>query len=223
MRILLVEDDKALSSVVKKHLLIEKFDVDCAYDGIEALDFLSYQTYDTVVMDIMMPRMDGLTLVKQMRANGLTVPVLMLTAKSFVDDKVEGLDAGADDYLAKPFIVKELLARIRALCRRSSSVLKSYSIGNLTLDPNSFSAVTPTGEERLTAKEYKILELFIRNQGVFLSSEKIIDDVWNLEDETDISVLWVFISSLRKKLNAIDSNYNIKASRGIGYRLEEKK
>ena len=146
----------------------------------------------------------------------------MLTAKAEIDDKVEGLDCGADDYLTKPFVIKELLARVRALTRRKADIATNYVIGNTTLNPNTFELSTNDGVIRLTGKEYKLMEHLMRNQGVVLSTEKIMESVWEFDTEAEINVVWVFISALRKKLEAIQSNCQIKAMRGIGYRLEVK-
>ena len=219
MKILLVEDDRGIQEVLKEVFNINKFECDSAYDGIEALEYLEYTTYDVVVLDVMMPKLNGYEVVKRMRELKNNTPVLMLTAKSQIDDKVLGLDSGADDYLTKPFIMKELLARIRALARRSSTIVDSYEIGNIILNPNTYEM---SGEKtvKLTNKEFGIMELLIKNKNNFLTPEKILDEVWGMETEADINVLWVFISTLRKKLEQINANYKIKATRGIGYKLE---
>ena len=223
MKLLLVEDEIDLSDTIKRVLEINKYDVDQAFDGIEALDFMEYSEYDGVIMDVMMPKLDGFSVVKKLRAKGNHTPILMLTAKAEIDDKVEGLDCGADDYLTKPFVVKELLARVRALTRRKGDIATNYIIGNTTLNPNTFELSTAVGTIRLTGKEYKLMEHLMRNQGVVLSTEKIMESVWEFDTEAEINVVWVFISSLRKKLESINSNCQIKAMRGVGYRLELKK
>ncbi len=222
MKILLVEDDKEISNSVSKALRMSGYDCDQAFDGQEALDYLDYIKYDVVVMDIMMPKMDGITAVKYIRRTNNHVPIIMLTALSELDDKVTGLDAGADDYLTKPFMIKELLARIRALTRRGD-IVDNKQIGNVILDSQSFEIKTDSKSIRLTNKEYKLMELLIKNKNQILSTEKIMTEIWDLESDAEINVVWVFISSLRKKLESIDSNYVIKAVRGLGYRLEEKK
>lgn len=221
MKILLVEDEKELSQAVKKLLTVSGYEVDCAYDGLAALECVRYDTYDCIVMDIMMPRMDGLTALKRMRENGLNTPVLLLTAKAELDDKVTGLDAGADDYLPKPFAVKELLARIRALTRRQAVVVSPYSLGNMTLHPDTCE-LEAVGKVRLTNKEYKLLEYLVRHNNMYLSTERIMENVWDYDAEAEINVVWVFISSLRKKMDAVGCDYQIKAARNIGYRLEKK-
>ncbi len=222
MRLLLAEDEIDLSNTIKKVLEMNQYDVDAVYDGEAALDMLEFTNYDGVLLDVMMPKKDGYTVVKEMRQKGNSTPVLILTAKSQIDDKVTGLDAGADDYLTKPFAIKELLARVRALCRRKGGDTPSYSVGNMTLNPGTFEISTDKGSARLTSKEYKLMELLIRNQGVLLSTAKIMDSVWEYDTEAEINVVWVFISSLRKKMDSIESTCEIKAVRGVGYRLEVK-
>lgn len=221
MRLLLAEDDRELSAAIVRVLKFNKFDVDAVFDGIEALEFLEAMSYDAVILDVMMPKMDGISVVKSLRKKKNPVPVLMLTALAETDDKVNGLDSGADDYLTKPFVVKELLARIRALTRRTPAVCASYEIGNLVLDASTFE-LRAHESVRLTSKEYKLMELLMRNQNILLSTEKILEAVWDLDTDAEINVVWVFISSLRKKLDKIGADYTIKAVRGIGYRLEAK-
>lgn len=221
MKLLLVEDDLELSQVVTKILKHDNYDVDNAYDGSEALDYAKNYKYDAIIMDVMMPKMNGFDATKKMRALGIPTPILLLTAKSLTDDKVSGLDAGADDYLTKPFQMKELLARIRALLRRGNLV-KSEGFGDFKLDPNTFEISHEDKSYRLTGKEYKLMELFIRNANIFLSTERILETIWEYDSDVDVSVVWVFISSLRKHLEKIGSNVTIKVSRGVGYRLEEK-
>mgnify|MGYP004470741471 CR=1 FL=1 len=220
MKILLVEDDKDLSKALGKILVINKYDVDYAYDGLMALDFLNYSSYDLIIMDIMMPNMDGLTAIKQIRNIKNMTPILVLTAKSMLSDKIEGLDSGADDYLTKPFQMAELLARIRALTRRSKSI-PSLEIGNIKLLEGDYT-IKAIKSIKLTNKEYKLMELLIHNKNVYLNSERILETIWDIDDDVDVNVLFVFISNLRKKLEQIGANYTIKSKRGIGYRLEEK-
>lgn len=220
MRLLLVEDDRELSSAIKRVLEINKYEVDVAYNGLEALEYIQYGDYDSIILDVMMPKLDGIGVVKRMREAGNNTPVLMLTAKAEVDDRVLGLDSGADDYLTKPFAVKELLARIRAISRRKGEVLESYKIGNVTLDSETFEIVA-NSRVRLTTKEYRLMEYLIRNKNVILSTERILDSVWEYDTDVELNVVWVFISSLRKKLEKIGANLTIKSLRGVGYRLEE--
>lgn len=218
MKILLVEDDLDLVKVLNKILILNGYIVDCANDGIEALDYLNINSYDLVIMDIMMPRLDGISTLKKIRKDGNSVPVLLLTAKSMVDDKVEGLDNGADDYMTKPFQSKELLARIRALTRRQNQIT-TMSVGNLTLYPNTYE-MRAEKTIKLTNKEFKVMEVLIRNTNSYLGSEKIMDSIYDISSDTEIGVIWVFISTLRKKLDEIGFNYNIVTRKGVGYRLE---
>ena len=220
MKILLVEDDRELSNVITKALVMQKYNVDNAYDGIETLDFLEISQYDLIIMDIMMPRLNGYETLKEIRRRKNNVPIMMLTAKSLVDDKVLSLDAGADDYLTKPFQLKELLARIRALLRRKGTTLQDYEYNDISLDQNTYEVKCNDKKVRLTSKEYQLLELFIRNPKNYFSADDILLRVWEYDSEVDVSVIWVFISQIRKHLQSIGSNTTIKASRGIGYHLE---
>ncbi len=218
MKVLIVDDEKLIRDVIKEYCLGSNYEVIEAENGVEAID--KAKDADIIIMDIMMPKMDGITCVKRIRDKKCHTPIIMLTAMSETDDKVNGLDAGADDYLTKPFVVKELLARIRALLRRDSAIVDNYSIGNVTLDSQTFEIKNGNKSQRLTAKEYKLMELLIRNKNQIISTEKIMDDIWDLESDAEINVVWVFISSLRKKLEQIEADHIIKAVRGLGYRLE---
>lgn len=221
MKLLLVEDEKELSKVIKKVLEINKYDVEVAYNGHDALDLIQYGIYDAIILDIMMPKVDGITVVKKMRENKNNTPVLILTAKAEIDDKVLGLDAGADDYLTKPFVTRELLARIRSITRRKGEVIESYKLGNMKLDSETFE-LCAVGKVRLTTKEYRLMEYLIRNKNMLLSTEKILDSVWEYDTDVELNVVWVFISSLRKKMEEIGADYTIKSVRGVGYKLEVK-
>lgn len=220
MRLLLVEDEKDLSEALKKILEISEYIVDTVYDGETALAYISENHYDGVILDVMLPGIDGFSVVRQLRCDGNDVPVLMLTAKSEVDDKVEGLDAGADDYLTKPFVVKELLARVRAITRRQNEVRKVCRFANITLDPERFE-LRAEGVVRLTNKEYQLMEYLVKNHNLLLSTEKIFSSVWASDSDVEINVVWVFISMLRKKLKSVGATCVISAARGVGYRLEE--
>lgn len=219
MKLLLVEDDLDLIQVVDKILKINGYIVDCANDGLEALDYLKVNTYDLVIMDVMMPKMDGITALKRIRADKNSVPVLLLTAKAMTDDKIEGLDSGADDYLTKPFQMRELLARIRALTRRQTPI-SFMQLGNITLNPNTYE-MKANKSVSLTNKEFKIMDFLMRNTDAFMSSEKIMDSIYDISSEAEIGVIWVFVSGLRKKLEMIGADYTIKTKKGIGYRLEK--
>lgn len=222
MKLLLVEDERDLSKAIKEILVYSKYEVDTAFDGLEALDYVDQYSYDLIIMDIMMPRMNGIESLKKMREKGIDSPIIMLTAKSELDDKVEGLDSGADDYLTKPFQVKELLARIRALTRRKAEIVNVSSLGNVTF--NSDNSTMSNGDKvvNLTKKEFSLIEYFLRNKNKYITSEKIFDDVWSSDTDAYITVVWVFISTLRRKLKSIDANIIIDAKRGNGYTLKEK-
>ncbi len=222
MRLLFAEDEKALSKALTAILERNHYTVDAVYDGQSALDYLDTDNYDGVILDIMMPEVDGLSVLKRIRHQGNLVPVLLLTAKSEVDDKVQGLDAGANDYLAKPFDSKELLARIRAMTRAQTAQTSSkIKIGNVTLDRASYELSTPAGSFRLANKEFQMLELLMSNPHQIISSERFMEKIWGYDSEAEINVVWVYISYLRKKLTALHADVSIKATRNAGYSLEE--
>ena len=220
MRVLVVEDDRDISSAICKMLKINNFYTDAVYDGIEALEYLDYDDYNCVILDLMMPRLDGLSTLKRMRERGDNTPVIILTAKSDINDKVDGLDSGADDYLAKPFSMRELIARVKALTRRTNTVINKFELGNVTLNTNTFELSTIHSTVRLLNKEYQLMEMLMVNSNVLLSTDKIMNTIWGFDNESEINVVWVNISSLRKKLAQIKANVNIKAVRGLGYTLE---
>lgn len=224
MRILLAEDEVSLSKALKVILERNNYSVDQVYDGEEALSFLSADNYDCLILDLMMPKVDGITVLKTMRKEGNMLPVIILTAKSEVDDKVLGLDSGANDYLTKPFNSRELLARIRAITRskennEGDSILK---MGNTVLMRDTFILKTDSGETRLQSKEFQILELLMQNKNKLISTERFMEKIWGFDSEAEINVVWVYISNLRKKLASLDSNVEIKATRNAGYTLEER-
>lgn len=224
MRILLAEDERSLSRAVCALLERNNYSVDAVYDGVEALDYLASGNYDALILDLMMPRMDGLEVLRQLRSNGNLIPVLILTAKSEIEDKVEGLDAGANDYLTKPFSTRELMARLRAVTRTQSVQTSSkMHFGNVTLDQSSFELSTSAGSFRLANKEYQMMELLMRNPGQTISTERFLERIWGYNSDIEMNVVWVYISYLRKKLTALDANLVIRASRNVGYSLEEKK
>lgn len=222
MRLLLAEDEKDLARALTTILERSNYSVDAVYDGEEALAYLNSNNYDGLILDIMMPKMDGLTLLKTIRSQGNPIPILLLTAKSEVDDKVNGLDAGANDYLTKPFAAKELLARIRAMTRElTHAVTTALHMGNLTLDLTTYTLSSPKGSFRLTNKEFQMFQLLIANPGQIISSERFLERIWGYDSDTEINVVWVYISYLRKKLAALQADVQIKASRNVGYYLEE--
>ena len=221
MRILLAEDEKSMSKALTVILTKNNYSVDAVFDGEEALSYILTGDYDLVILDVMMPKMDGFEVVRRIRAKGITIPVMMLTAKSQTDDKVEGLDLGANDYLTKPFESRELLARIRALTRTASSADNTLRYGNITLDRASFELKGPGGSVRLHAKEFQLLEYLLMNPGVLMSSEKLFDKVWGLDFDGDISIVWTNLSYLRRKLTQVGADVKIKAVRNAGYTLEQ--
>ena len=222
MRLLLAEDERALSKALATILERSNYSVDTVYDGEAALEYLAADNYDGVILDIMMPKKDGITVLKELRSRGSKIPVLILTAKSEVDDKVLGLDSGANDYLTKPFHSRELLARIRAMTRAQSSQTSSVlQMGNIPLDQRTYELSSPTGSFRLANREFQILELLMQNPGNLISAERLMEKIWGYDSETEISVVWVYISYLRKKLSALGANIQIRATRNVGYCLEE--
>lgn len=222
MRLLLAEDEKSLSRAVTVLLRKSNYEVDSVYDGEEALAYLSSGNYDGAILDIMMPKVDGIQVLRQLRGRGSRLPVLLLTAKAEVDDKVLGLDSGANDYLTKPFASQELLARIRAMTREQTAQTTSQlHVRNVTLDRATFELSTPSGSLRLANKEFQMLELLMCNPRNLISTERFLEKIWGYDNEAEINVVWVYISYLRKKLAALHSNVQIKARRNVGYSLEE--
>ena len=223
MRLLLAEDERELSKALSTILKHNLYTVDTVFDGEEALAYIENGNYDGVILDIMMPKIDGISVLKIIRSKGINVPVLILTAKSEVDDKVLGLDSGANDYLTKPFSIKELLARIRAMTRIKTEAVDSLlKFGNVTLNRVTFELSTAYGSYRLANKEFQIMEMFMSNPKNLISTERILEKIWGYDTETEVSVVWVYISYIRKKLASINSNIYIKATRNLGYSLEEK-
>lgn len=220
MRILVVEDEKDLNRVISKRLESEGYSVDRCFDGEEALDFIDVGEFDAIIMDIMMPRINGIEVLKQMRIRNNTTPVLLLTARDGIGDRVNGLDAGADDYLIKPFAFEELLARIRVMTRKASgNSTNVFSAADLTMDLNSHTVVRGDVNINLSAKEFEILEYLLRNKGIVLSREKIENHVWDFDYSGGTNVVDVYIRYLRKK---IDDNFEpklIHTVRGCGYVL----
>ena len=222
MRLLFAKDEKSLSRAITAILKKNHYEVDAVYDGEEALAYLECGTYDGAILDIMMPKKDGLTVLKEIRRQGINTPVLMLTAKAEIDDRVLGLDSGANDYLTKPFAAPELLARIRAMTRtQMTQNTSSLSFGNLSLNQTSFELSSPSGSYQLTNKEFQLLELLMANPGQVISSDSLFEKIWGYESDADPSVIWVYISYLRKKLTALNASVRIRAIRNAGYRLEE--
>ncbi|MCD7955074.1 MAG: response regulator transcription factor [Lachnospiraceae bacterium] len=225
MKLLLVEDERRMAEAVAEVLRQEHYDVDVCYDGESGLDAILSGVYDAVILDVMLPKRDGLSVIRAVRQANLRTPVLMLTAKSELTDKVSGLDAGADDYLTKPFMVEELLARVRALCRRNAPAADGrLRVGDVTLDTGTATlACTSTGQEiRLGEKELHLMEYLITKQGSIVPREKLALKVWGYESDAEYNNVEVYISFTRKKLAFIGSKMEIKAVRGLGYEFRER-
>lgn len=223
MRLLLAEDEKSLSKAIVTILKKSNYSADAVYNGEDALTYLQSGQYDCAILDIMMPGLDGISVLKRLREEGNGIPILMLTAKSEVDDKVLGLDSGANDYLTKPFHTKELLARIRAITRSQTTHLDSQiKFGNITLDCSTYELFSPGGSFRLANKEFQMMELLMSNPRHLISTERFMEKVWGYDTDVEINVVWVYISYLRKKLAALHADIQIRAQRNAGYSLEEK-
>ena len=221
MRLLYAEDEKSLARAVSTILVKNNYSVDVVYDGESALDYLETENYDGAILDVMMPKLDGFEVLRRMRARGDGTPVLLLTARAEVDDRVEGLDSGANDYLTKPFDMKELLARIRAMTRvHSVQADKTISFGKVTLDCASYDLSGPEGSTKLAGKEFQMMEMLMRNPGKLISTESFMDRIWGFDSEAELNIVWVYISALRKRLKGIGADVEIKARRGLGYYLE---
>ena len=221
MRILLAEDEISIARALKLMLEKNQYTVDMVHNGADALHFIRSVPYDALVLDIMMPEMDGLELLAAVRKMGIKTPVLFLTAKGEIEDRVAGLDAGADDYLPKPFATSEFLARVRALVRRSPAYAPAVlRFGSVELDCGRYVLRTSSGELRLNNKEYQLMELFMRNPRQVFSTTFLMDKVWELETDAEIDVIWTYIGFLRKKLKQLNADIEIKTIRGAGYTLE---
>ncbi|HPY99867.1 MAG TPA: response regulator transcription factor [Clostridiales bacterium] len=224
MRLLLAEDERILSDALVTMLTHSNYSVDAVYDGQDALDYLRTGDYDGAVLDIMMPKMDGVTVVKKVREEGLTLPILLLTAKSQDDDVVAGLDAGADDYLTKPFKINILLARIRAMTRRQPELSNPVlQFGDLSLDHSEYELRGPENSVKLANKEFQMMEMLMDHPGQVIPTERFLEKIWGYDSDAEINVVWVYISTLRKKLASLGTHVGIKAARGVGYSLEEQK
>ncbi len=221
MRILLAEDERSLARVLVKIFEKSNYSADAVHNGEDALSYLETGNYDVVILDVMMPKMDGITALKKLRASGNQIPVLMLTAKSEIDDKVLGLDCGANYYLTKPFDSKELLAAVRAITRVETQVSSKISFGNVTLDRSTYEISSPTGSFRLANKEFQMMELLISNPHHIIPAERFMEKIWGYDAEAEINVVWVYVSYLRKKLTALHADITIKSYRNSGYSLEE--
>lgn len=223
MRLLLAEDEKSLSHALVTILEKSHYSVDAVYDGQEALEYLESEAYDGLILDIMMPKVDGITVLKTIRKQGNKIPVLILSAKSEIEDKVYGLDAGANDYLAKPFDARELLARIRVITRVNTESNDSLiRFGHVTLNRKTYVLKGEKAEFKLANKEFQMMELLMANPHQVLSTDRIFEKIWGYESDTEINIVWVYIAYLRKKLVKMHADIEIKAHRNVGYSVELK-
>ncbi len=220
MRLLVADDEVELVNALVAILKHSNYSVDAVYNGTDALDYALTGDYDGIILDIMMPGLDGTEVLKKIREKGISTPVLFLTAKTEVEDRIKGLDLGADDYIPKPFDMGELLARVRAMLRRKSDFSQpNLTCGNLTLDRAGYDLSTPDHEKiRLSGKEFQMLEMLMTSPGRIISVDNFMDRIW-ADGEADVNIVWVYISNLRKKLTALEANCEIKASRGVGYSI----
>ena len=223
MRILIAEDEHSLARALLKIFEKNNYSADAVHDGENALIYIESGNYDVAILDIMMPKMDGITVLKKVRAQGNPIPVLLLTAKSEIDDKVLGLDSGADYYLTKPFDTKELLAIIRTITRSQTATDTKLVFGNVSLDRATFELASPTGSFKLTNREFQMMEFFMSNPHQVIAAERFMEKIWGYDSEAEINVVWVYISYLRKKLQALHADIQIRATRNVGYSLEEGK
>lgn len=223
MKLLFAEDEIAMAEAVADILTYHNYHVDTVDNGLDALAYALAEHYDGIILDIMMPGKDGLTALKELRQQGVNTPVLLLTAKSEVADRIAGLNLGADDYLPKPFVMEELLARVRAMLRRREEYTPDVlQCGNLALSSIDKTLSGPDNSFILSKLEYQLMELLMLNQGQYFSSEKILERVWGYDTDAELGVVWVYISYLRKKMAALKASAEIKSRRGVGYTLEAK-
>ena len=221
MKLLFAEDEVSMAETVTDILTYHNYSVDTVYDGADALEYARTENYDGIILDIMMPKKNGLDVLTTLRSEGSTVPILLLTAKAEVEDKIAGLDMGADDYLAKPFVMGELLSRVRAMLRRKDQFTPDViTYGNVSLNMSSCELTGPLQTVILPKIEYKLMELLMLNKGIYLSTEDILVKVWGYESEAESGAVWVYISYIRKRLAAVGADIGIKAKRGVGYTLE---
>lgn len=223
MRLLIAEDERDLAEALTAFFEKNKFSVDTVFDGRDAYDYGSGGDYDAVILDVMMPKMDGIEVLRRLRADGVKTPIMMLTAKAEKDDRITGFDSGADDYLPKPFAPDELLSRVRAMLRRREDFTPTViSFGDLKLNISSGLLSCGTNSVRLSGREFQVMEMFMRRPNTVLSADLIMERVWGWDSEAEINVVWVHISNLRKKLKSVGSAVSIYANRSLGYVLEER-
>lgn len=223
MKLLLAEDEKEFVNALVAIFKHNNYSVDVVYNGQDALDWALNTDYDGIILDIMMPKLSGLEVLERLRKEGSSVPILLLTAKGEVYDKVKGLDMGADDYLPKPFAMKELLARIRAMTRRKSEFLSNIlNFNGMSLNRENFELSYKNQSLRLGNKEYQMMEMLMSNPNMLISTDQFMEKIWGYDSDAEINGVWVYISYLRKKLVSINAPFEIRAARGIGYKLEKK-
>ena len=221
MRLLIAEDELDLAEALTVFFEKNHFSVDAVHNGFDAYEYAAAGGYDGVILDVMMPKMNGIQVLERLRAEGCRTPIMMLTAKGQKDDRITGFNAGADDYLPKPFDPDELLSRVRAMLRRSEAYQPSVlAWGDVTLDPGTGLLACGGQSVRLGGREFQVMELFLRNPRQVFSAERIMERIWGWDNEAEINVVWVNISNLRKKLKAIGSRVTLKVNRGLGYALE---
>lgn len=221
MKLLYAEDEKSMSEAVVDILTYHKYVVDAVYDGEEALDYALSEQYYGIILDIMMPKRNGLEVLKTLRQKGVNTPVLLLTAKAEIEDRIAGLDLGADDYLPKPFAMGELLARVRAMLRRKETFTPDIlKCGNISLNMQSYELSNGEQSFVLPKLEYQLMEILMLNKGIYLSSEDLLVKVWGYDADAELGTVWVYISYLRKRLAALNANVAISAKRNVGYTLE---
>ncbi len=222
MRLLIAEDNLDIARALVTILEKEHYCVDAVADGNEAYQYGSSGNYDGIILDIMMPGMDGIEVLKRLRSGGVRTPVLLLTAKSEVDDRVAGLDAGADDYLAKPFAISELMARVRAMLRRRGDFQPEVcEFGGITLNKATYELICQEQSVRLVSREFQMMEMLMERPGQIISTSQFMEHIWGWDSNVEVSIVWVIVSNLRKKLNMLDAAPRIRAVRGVGYCLEE--
>ena len=221
MRLLVAEDEASLSRALCAILRKNNYEADAVFDGASALEYLNTGNYDAAILDIMMPGVDGIGVLKRLRERGSDLPVLLLTARAEVEDKVLGLDSGANDYLTKPFAAQELLARIRAMTRACAQDTSLLRMGNISLNRATFELSSPSGSFRLARKEFQMMEMLLSHPRTLIPTERFMERIWGYDNEAEIHVVWVYISYLRKKLATLGANVQIKVSRNAGYSLEE--
>ncbi len=222
MRLLIAEDEPDLAEVLCAFFEKNRFSVDTVNDGFSAYEYASSGEYDAIVLDVMMPKMNGVDVLRRLREEGIKTPVMMLTAKAQKDDRITGFNAGADDYLPKPFEPDELICRVRAMLRRGGGYMPDVlSFGSVSLDTSSGMMTGSGGSVRLSGREFQLMEMFMRSPGVVFSADRIMEKIWGWDSDAEINVVWVHISNLRKKLRSIGSDVSVHASRGLGYMLEK--